>query len=44
MILCDFLSRQKDDDSNPHEILPISFNMQGILQDKYYKINNLEKT
>ena len=26
MILSDFLSRQKNDDSNPHEILPISFN------------------
>ena len=27
MILSDFLSRQKQDDSNPHEIMPI-FNMQ----------------
>ena len=27
MILSDFLSRQKNDDSNPHEIIPISFNM-----------------
>ena len=27
MILSDFLSRQKHDDSNPHEIIPISFNM-----------------
>ena len=26
MVLCDFLSRQKNDDSNPHEIIPISFN------------------
>ena len=25
MILSDFLSRQKHDDSNPHEIKPISF-------------------
>ena len=25
MILSDFLSRQKNDDSNPHEIIPISF-------------------
>ena len=32
MILSDFLSRQKHDDSNPHEIIPISFNMQSILQ------------
>ena len=25
MVLSDFLSRQKTDDSNPHEIIPISF-------------------
>ena len=31
MILSDFLSRQKHDDSNPHEIIPISFNMQHVL-------------
>ena len=35
MILCDFLSRQKHDDSNPQEIIPISFNMQGILHNRY---------
>ena len=27
MILSNFLSRQKNDNSNPHEIIPISFNM-----------------
>ena len=27
MILSDFLSRQIEDDSNPHEIIPISFNI-----------------
>ena len=27
MILSDFLSRQNVDDSNPHEIIPISFNL-----------------
>ena len=26
--ISDFLSRQKKDNSNPHEIIPISFNMQ----------------
>ena len=36
MILSDFLSRQKYDNSNPHEIIPVSFNMQGILHSKYY--------
>ena len=38
MILSNFLSRQKQDDSNPHEIIPISFNMQNILQSRYYNI------
>ena len=38
MILSDFLYTQKHDDSNAHEIIPISFNMQGILQSRYYKL------
>ena len=33
MVLSDFLSRQKVDDSNPHEIIPISFNMREVLQE-----------
>ena len=33
MILSDFLSQQKDDDSNPREIIPISFDMYKILED-----------
>ena len=36
MILRDFLSRQKNNDSNPHEIIPISFNMCQIIDDNYY--------
>ena len=39
MILSGFLSRWKHDDSNPPEILPISFNMQNILQSRYYNID-----
>ena len=35
MVLSDLLSRQKHEDSNPHEIIPIKFNMQSILQSKY---------
>ena len=31
MILSDFLSRQTHDNSNPHEIIPISFNMYNVL-------------
>ena len=33
MILSDFLSRQIEDDSNLHEIIPISFNIREILQE-----------
>ena len=38
MVLSDFLTTQKHHDSNPHEIIPISFNMQHILQSNYYHI------
>ena len=38
MVLSDFLSRQKNDARNLHEVIPISFNMQNILYDKYYNI------
>ena len=37
MILSDFLSRQKHD-SNPHEIIPNSFNLQCRLQTRYYNL------
>ena len=33
MILSDFLSQQKNDDSGPSEIIPISFNAYGILEE-----------
>ena len=42
MILSDFLSRQKHD-SNQHEIIPISFNMQNMLKTRYYKIGEREQ-
>ena len=38
MILSDFLSRQIEDDSNPHEIIPILFNIWDILQDIYHQL------
>ena len=38
MILSDFLSRQEIDKSDQHEIIPISFDMKAILNEKYYKI------
>ena len=34
MILSDFLSQQKNDDSDPSEIIPISFNAYDILKVK----------
>ena len=38
MVLSDFLSRQKHDNSDPHEIIPISFNMYNALYETYYRI------
>ena len=40
MVLSDFLSRQNNDKSNPHEIIPISFNIYQVLQEKYYNTEN----
>ena len=42
MILSNFLSRKKHNDSDPHEIILISFNMYSMLQ-KYYNIGNSAK-
>ena len=44
MILSDFLSRQRTDDSNPHEIIPISFDMQAILRDRYYNVGQKKES
>ena len=38
MILSGFFSRQIEDDSTPHEIIPISFNIKEILQDNYHQL------
>ena len=38
MILSDFLSRQEIDKSDLDEIIPISFDMKFILNEKYYKV------
>ena len=35
MVLSDFFSRQNNDDSNLHEMIPISFNMHKVLQESY---------
>ena len=36
MVLSDFLSRQKMDKSNPHEIIPISFTLKSIAGNHFY--------
>ena len=38
MILSDFLLRQDPVDENTKEIIPTSFNMKSVLQDRYYKV------
>ena len=38
VIPSDFLSRHIEDDSNPHEIIPISFNIRDILQENYHHL------
>ena len=43
MIMNDFLSRQRTDNSNPHEIIPISFDMQAILNGRYCNVVNDSK-
>ena len=40
MVLCDFLSRQKTDDSNPHELIPISFMLRNQVDNHFYQIDN----
>ena len=44
MILSNFLSRQKHDDNNPHEIIPISYNVLILLHKNtiiYKNLNNI---
>ena len=43
MILSDFLSRHDLGDEDTKEIIPISFNMKSVLQNKYYNVNENEE-
>ena len=43
MILSDFLSRQTHNDSDPHDIFPIFFNMHNTLHKKYHNIEMNER-
>ena len=40
MVLSDFLSRQKMDDSNPHELIPTSFTLTSQVDNHFYRINS----
>ena len=40
MVLSDFLSRQKTDDSNPHKLIPISFMLESQVDNHFYQIDN----
>ena len=42
MVLSEFLSRQKHNDSNLYEIMPIYFNMHQVLHEKYYNMEDTE--
>ena len=44
IVLSDFLSRQRTDDSNPHEIIPICFSLRRVLSENYYKLNDIVET
>ena len=43
MILSDFLLRQMHDNSDPHDIILISFNMHKTLYKNYYRIETKER-
>ena len=40
MVLSDFLSRQKNDNSNPCEIIPISFTLKSLAHEHLYQFNS----
>ena len=44
MVLSDFLLRQKMDRSDPHEITPILFTLNGLMDNHFYQINNTNET
>ena len=35
MVLSDYISRQLTDDSNPHELIPISFSLRDQVSDYF---------
>ena len=43
MVLSDFLSRQKTDNSNPHKIIPISFTLKSLSSEHFYQFNSMTR-
>ena len=43
MVLSNFLSRQRNDDSNPYEIIPISFTLKSLAHDHFYQFNSMNE-
>ena len=43
MVLSDFLSRQKTDNSNPFEIIPISFMLKNLACDHFCQFNSMNE-
>ena len=43
MILSDFLSRKRHEHSDPHDIIPSSFNMHKVLHKKYCNIGTMDR-
>ena len=41
MVLSDFLSRQKTDDSDPNEIISISFTLKSLSCEHFYQFNSM---
>ena len=41
MVLSNFLSRQKTDNNNPHEIILISFTLKSLPGNYFYQIDNM---
>ena len=40
MVLSNFLSRQKTDDSDPHKVIPISFILRSVSSEHFYQFNS----
>ena len=43
MVLSDILSREKTDNSNPHEIIPITFTPKSPSCEHFYQFNNVTR-